>query len=474
MNDPSCRDASSTGASSGGGCCGDISRRQLLAAAGLAAGVSAIRSLPRLAGPFENQNEYLQTIPSDKKLDAAWVRSLYERGEKQVYRNSELKYIGMPVGGIGAGMVYLGGDGRGVRLLSHRHQGHSRIPGRRAGRGGTRGQFARQRSGRDIAEKDGATGTLTSRPFKIERRWICFRIGGGHHADTAVRLVIGGETVREERGRDRNAMHVAAMDVAGLEGREARLVLVDQVSGGWGNLGVDHIVFTDTRPEELPFEHRPDFGTFALALMGRADFASAALDPGQPLARAEPEAVGPAGEPLAGVLAQRVELPAGGEEVVTFVFAWHMPNLELSHLGRPGRWYASRFPDAAAVAEHLAEHLESLVGRTRRWVATWYDSTLPYWLLDRAMANTSTLATNVCYLFADGRFYGWEGINCCEGTCTHVWHYAQAPGRLFPQIERLLRERVDLGIGLHPDGAISSGPTGPTRLRSPSATARSF
>ena len=71
------------------------------------------------------------------------------------------------------------------------------------------------------------------------------------------------------------------------------------------------------------------------------------------------------------------------------------------------------------------------------------------------MANTSTLATTVSYLFRDGRFYGWEGVNCCPGTCTHVWHYAQAPGRLFPQIERLLRRRVDFGIGQHADGAIS-------------------
>lgn len=49
-----------------------------------------------------------------KKLDASWVKSLRERGTPTTYLKSknELQFIGMPVGGIMCGMVYLGGDGR--------------------------------------------------------------------------------------------------------------------------------------------------------------------------------------------------------------------------------------------------------------------------------------------------------------------------------------------------------------------------
>ncbi|NIP84816.1 MAG: hypothetical protein GTO03_04365, partial [Planctomycetales bacterium] len=36
-----------------------------------------------------------------------------------------------------------------------------------------------------------------------------------------------------------------------------------------------------------------------------------------------------------------------------------------------------------------------------------------------------------------------------------MWHYAQAPGRLFPKIERRLREMVDLEIGFFDSGAIA-------------------
>jgi hypothetical protein len=53
--------------------------------------------------------------PVVKEFDAAWVRTLTRRGESLVYTraNSEdFKYIGMPVGGLCAGQLYLGGDGK--------------------------------------------------------------------------------------------------------------------------------------------------------------------------------------------------------------------------------------------------------------------------------------------------------------------------------------------------------------------------
>ena len=145
-----------------------------------------------------------------------------------------------------------------------------------------------------------------------------------------------------------------------------------------------------------------------------------------------------------------MKLEPGQEASAAFAITWHFPNLSLPGTRLPadlGRYYATRFASAADVARYLGANFDRLHARRQLWHQTWYDSTLPYWFLDRTFANTSILATSTCHRFRNGRFYGWEGVGCCAGTCTHVWHYAQAVARLFPELERILREQVDYAAG---------------------------
>lgn len=53
--------------------------------------------------------------PTVKDFDLEWVRTLTQRGEPTVYtkqNSSNFEYIGMPIGGIATGQLYLGGDGK--------------------------------------------------------------------------------------------------------------------------------------------------------------------------------------------------------------------------------------------------------------------------------------------------------------------------------------------------------------------------
>ncbi|MCE2824166.1 MAG: glycoside hydrolase family 116 protein, partial [Sediminibacterium sp.] len=138
-----------------------------------------------------------------------------------------------------------------------------------------------------------------------------------------------------------------------------------------------------------------------------------------------------------------------------FIIGWHFANLKLNPvIEGKGRFYNQQFKNAVEVVQYVANNFAELSTNTALWRQTWYDSTLPWWFLERTFLNISTLATTTAHRFDSGRFYAWEGVGCCEGTCMHVWQYAQAMGRIFPGMERDTRERVDLGLSLTASGMI--------------------
>ena len=92
-----------------------------------------------------------------------------------------------------------------------------------------------------------------------------------------------------------------------------------------------------------------------------------------------------------------------------------------------GCHYATRWPDARAVLREAAPGFAHMREPHRAVPPTFYDSTLPYWLLDCVTANAAIARhIGVVFRIANGDIYGWEGSNgCCEPTCTHVWGYEQ-------------------------------------------------
>ena len=312
---------------------------------------------------------------------------------------------------------------------------------------------------------DAAKGKLISPEFTIARPYINFLIGGGSDARrTCINLIVDGKVVRSSAGANSDAMQWSGWEVPDLKGKTAKIEIVDNSSAAWGHIDIDQIEFADAPRLAIPFSRRPTLGTMTLALLdGPADaVATAALgDPDNPDAavfagdKAVSKAETPLGEMLVGALGRRLTLAPGAEATVSFAITWHFPNWTLARLqDLGGRSYATRFTGAGDVAQFLARNYAALYRQTRLWHDTWYDSSLPRWFLSRTFINTSTLATSVCHRTASGRFWAWEGVGCCHGTCTHVWHYAQAMGRIFPEIERDTRERVDLGISFNPDSGV--------------------
>ncbi|MGQ4363367.1 GH32 C-terminal domain-containing protein [Streptomyces sp. SAS_272] len=99
---------------------------------------------------------------------------------------------------------------------------------------------------------DGATGTLTSPEFTIDKRYVNFLIGGGNHpagsADpTALELLVDGQVVRSSTGKDAEALETASWDVRDLAGKKAQIRVVDENTGGWGHINADQIVLSDTQ-----------------------------------------------------------------------------------------------------------------------------------------------------------------------------------------------------------------------------------
>jgi uncharacterized protein (DUF608 family) len=235
---------------------------------------------------------------------------------------------------------------------------------------------------------------------------------------------------------------------------------VDQQTGGWGHINIDHIEQSDIPRKKYQgaLEDQTDFGTMCLGLageksdvLGTADLGGSGLEQWMAAKASATSAEQPFGNRLIGALGKKLRLKAGTDHTVTFVVAWHFAK-------RPehGNYYGRRFKDAPAVVNYILDNIDRLAGQTRLWHETWYDSSLPWWLLDRLFAPVSILASATCQRWANGRFWAWEGVRCCAGTCAHVWNYAHSLARLFPDLERTIREMQDFDKGfVEETGAIN-------------------
>ena len=478
-----------------------MERRKFLKSTGLltTAGFFGAR-LPLVAGPFKKEDFLPANFPPDKKLDPAWVASLYERGSVTTYRKSknELRYIGMPAGGICCGGVYVGGDGRlwlwdifnknqlgvvtrtlpvklesfNIKEINNTHGSLYLEP--LNGVSPLQQGFALsiQQNGTTIIKRlqqddwDEVTFECTYPVATI--RYIDNNLAlqvsleafspfiPGNADDSGLPATVQSITIKNTGDSDLAVEVIGWLENKTLLNSEMSNVQFSRINKISGNTLYTGIMLLGTTTDK-ELEKAPDYGNMCFACLEKNVTAIEDVNTSEnELAYKIKDLVKPVtNAPVAGIIS-RYELKAGNEVKSAFIISWYMPNISFS-TGKNSQgmtvqdadrhYYTSRFTDANKVAAYLAQNFDSLKDKTMLWKQTWYDSTLPWWFLERTFANISTMATTTTHRFQSGRYYAWEGIGCCHGNCTHVYQYAQAVSRIFPGLERDTRERVDLGIG---------------------------
>lgn len=498
-----------------------LSRREFVrrsAATGSLIALSGCGAAPRgqscqCNGPTPTQH----LIPADKALPQAWLDSLVRRGQPEVWSGEQLRYIGMPIGGIGCGQLYLAGDGRlwlweifkcnysresadGWPLSKMTSCGHYIQPV-----DSTTGHYhpdmgAQVDQGfaiRLTCDGRTQTRTLDAKGFADVTFRGEYPIGRVVYTDKAcpvrVELEAFSPFIPLDARSSAQPATVMAYTITNTGTQAAEVSLL-----GWlqnavnpydndpklGNRTSVLVQFDESAqlnhsvqpnphiPQEQGLFSRHGYGSMSLTLL-KPD--RSALRGGLPLTLplndepfTEPwertrSVTRPLDTKLIGALGQAMTLEPGQSRTVEFVLTWYFPYYQqrngqmtrirdFDNLHRHYQPWHNNALDVAGLFYRKDD--DRLVGLTRLWNQTWYDSTLPYWLLDRCFIPTDALATNTVHWFSNGRFWGWEGVNCCPGTCTHVWNYAQAMARLFPELERDMRQRVDFGLALKEDGGI--------------------
>ncbi|WP_311245898.1 GH116 family glycosyl-hydrolase [Microbacterium sp. WCS2018Hpa-23] len=168
-------------------------------------------------------------------------------------------------------------------------------------------------------------------------------------------------------------------------------------------------------------------------------------------------------------------LAPGESRDFEFVLSWSFPNRRRGWHGHivfadpPGddivkNHYATLWPDAWAAATHLHANLTGLEATTDAFVEALYGGSLDPVLADAIGANIAAARSTTGFVLESPNaelgegpvFAAWEGSfdhgGSCEGTCTHVWSYAQTLAWLFPALERSAR-RVEYLLETDESGA---------------------
>jgi non-lysosomal glucosylceramidase len=117
-------------------------------------------------------------------------------------------------------------------------------------------------------------------------------------------------------------------------------------------------------------------------------------------------------------LSVKLQLKPREVREIQFLLTWHFPNrTDWEDKKTVGNYYTTLYKDAWDAAEKIVPQLPSLEAKTADFVSTFLKSDYPAILKEAALFNTSTLRSQTAFRTADGNFFGWEGVFANTGSC---------------------------------------------------------
>ncbi|MFG1816398.1 GH116 family glycosyl hydrolase [Kribbella sp. NPDC049174] len=190
-----------------------------------------------------------------------------------------------------------------------------------------------------------------------------------------------------------------------------------------------------------------------------------------------------------GGLAAPFRLEPGETVQLRFLIAWHFPNrfVDFQQFGPRrdyghsrfwlGNAYTRRTPDAVAVTESFIARWPELQAHTTAWADAFESSSLPGEAGSRLAALVADVRSPTVFQTAGDTVLGFEGVlgastgmwggrygGSCPLNCTHVWNYEQTLSRLFPSLERNMRD-TEYDVMQAPEGYIPHRVIAPTYHR---------